>query len=316
MSSVRKKQDLDHSVWKLLKQQDLTQKKFLVAFSGGIDSLALLCILRKILPIDSLGACYFHHGEGSNQEYRDKAEKFCRETCEAWGISFYSLKTSKKLKTEAQYREHRYEALRSLKSKQGYDLIATAHHRDDLLETRILRLIRGTGGQGLEAMNVCAGDLVRPLLEMSKSELSEYLKKEKLRGVNDPSNRDLDPLRNWLRGRWLKALERHQPGSLKSLSRSLQTIAGELQQQAWGDLLSLNESYGESGIHRGFYLTLKAAEQRRLLAQYLFALGKRDFSQAQLEEIQKRLDKSQNVITFKVGGCQWEVNAQQIKVQS
>ncbi|MNL30993.1 hypothetical protein D3C87_1527600 [compost metagenome] len=79
-------------------------------------------------------------------------------------------------------------------------------------------------------------------------------------------------------------------------------------------MLAENEAYKSQGISRAYYLTLNGHEQKRLLAQYLWALGRKDFSSAQLEEIQKRLDKTQKVITFKIGGCNWDINAQQIKV--
>ena len=138
-----------------------------------------------------------------------------------------------------------------------------------------------------------------------------------VKALEDPSNKSLDPFRNWLRKKWISSLEKHSPGAVSSLARSLETLVQELQDRPWGDLLKQNDAGNKSnGLQRSFYLTLSPFEQKRLLAQYLFSLGKRDFSQAQLEEIQKRLDKSQKVITFKVGGCHWEVNAEQIKVQS
>lgn len=316
MTDVQVKRQLDHEVWKWVKHYSLQDQKILVALSGGSDSVALLKVLSKIHRKELLGACYFHHGEDSNQEYRKEAQVFCEQLCAQLGVKFYALKASELAKSEAQYRELRYEALERLKTQEGFVLLALGHHRDDLLETRLLRLIRGTGAQGLVAMNVYDRGLFRPLLEVSKSELVDYLGQEHLQALEDPSNQNLDPLRNWLRGEWLRALEERSSGAIGALARSLETIAQEIARRPVGDLLEINGAYRDSGILRSFYLTLSPIEQRRLLAQYLFALGKRDFSQSHLEEIQKRLDKSQKVITFKVGGCHWEVNAEQIKVQS
>lgn len=316
MKLKRAKQDLDHHVWKLVKTHSLNEKKILVALSGGTDSVALLRVFSKIHKKDLLGVCYFHHGEDSNQEYRKEAQVFCEKLCAKLGVAFFPLKSSVLAKSEAEYRELRYEALGRLMKEQGFQILATGHHRDDLLETRLLRLIRGTGSQGFHAMHVLKDDKFRPFLEVTKRELKKYLREEKLRVFEDPSNDKLDPLRNWIREEWLKALEKRSRGATSSLARSLETIALEMENRAWGDLLSQNEAYKTQGLSRGFYLTLSPFEQKRLLAQYLFALGKKDFSQSHLEEIQKRLDKSQKVITFKVGGCHWEVNAEQIKVQS
>ncbi|MGE9744425.1 tRNA lysidine(34) synthetase TilS [Bdellovibrio bacteriovorus] len=316
MKLSKAKQDLDHHVWKLIKLHSLQDKKILVALSGGTDSVALLRSLTKVRKKNLLGACYFHHGEDSNQEYRKEAQEFCEKLCKKLEIEFYPLRASQLAKSEAEYRELRYEALDRLKKEQGFELVATGHHRDDLLETRLIRLIRGTGAQGFAAMHVLRDGLFRPLLEISKKELKKYLREERLRSFEDPTNKALDPLRNWLREEWLKSLERRARGSTAALARSLETIAQEIENRPWGDLLGQNEAYKTQGLRRSFYLTLSPFEQKRLLAQYLFSLGKRDFSQSHLEEIQKRLDKSQKVITFKVAGCQWEVNAEQIKVQS
>ncbi|KHD87964.1 MAG: tRNA(Ile)-lysidine synthase [Bdellovibrio sp. ArHS] len=316
MKLKRAKQDLDHHVWKLLKTHSLNTKKILVALSGGTDSVALLRVLSKIHKKDLLGACYFHHGEDVNQEYRKEAQVFCEKLCAKLGVEFFPLKSSSLAKSEAEYRELRYEALERLMREQEFQILATGHHRDDLLETRLLRLIRGTGAQGFQAMHVLKDAKFRPFLEVTKRDLKKYLREEKLRIFEDPSNDSLDPLRNWIREEWLKALEKRSRGASAALARSLETIALEIENRPWGDLLSQNEAYKTQGLSRGFYLTLSPFEQKRLLAQYLFALEKKDFSQSHLEEIQKRLDKSQKVITFKVGGCHWEVNAQQIKVQS
>ncbi len=138
-----------------------------------------------------------------------------------------------------------------------------------------------------------------------------------MRAFEDPTNDSLDPLRNWVREEWLKSLEKKVPGGASgALGRSLETLALRVGTTRMGRSPESNEAYKSQGLSRGFYLTLNSFEQKKLLAQYLFSLGKRDFSQAHLEEIQKRLDKSQKMITFKVAGCHWEVNAQQIKVQS
>lgn len=327
MTLSKAKLDLEHHVWKLIKHHALQNRKVLVALSGGVDSVALLVVLAKVHKKELLGACYFHHGEESNTTYRNEAQKFCKQLCEHLGIAFFLKSASemgsvgeKDLKSEAkseeQYRQWRYVALGQVMKDQEFVLLATAHHRDDLLETRLLRLIRGTGAQGLQAMHTVKENIFRPFLEITKEELKEYLKELHLSAIEDPSNENLDPLRNWLRQSWLKSLESRSPGSSMALARSLETIAQEIEHHPWGDLLSKNEFSEAQGISRSFYLTLTSVEQKRLLAQYMYSLGKRDFSQAQLEEIQKRLDNSQKVITFKVAGCLWEVNAGQIKVQS
>lgn len=316
------KQDIDHRVWKLLKEHSLQDKKILVALSGGVDSAALLRILSKTHHIEKLAAAYFHHGDDGNQAYRDKALNFCEKLCMKMNVSFYPLqavRSSRSLKmSEEKYRLQRYEALRVLMRGQGFDVLVTGHHRDDLLETRLIRLLRGTGAQGLQAMAVFKDHIFRPLLDVGKAELKSYLRSEKVRSFEDPSNKSVDPLRNWIREEWLKDLERRQKGAVATMARSLDTIAHDAVIQSWGELLregQISTSESSRGLSRSFYLTLTSLEQKRFLAQYLYSLGKRDFSQAHIEEIQKRLDNSQKMITFIIGGCEWFINAEQIMVQ-
>ncbi|MFS4459848.1 tRNA lysidine(34) synthetase TilS [Bdellovibrio sp. HCB2-146] len=310
------KRNLDHEVWKLIKEYNLKDQKILIAFSGGVDSTALVRVLSKIHKPELLGLCYYHHGEDSNREYRKEAQVFTEKFAKKWGLTYFHLKSSELAKSEAQYRDLRYAALSRLMEEQGFTCLATGHHQDDLLETRLMRLIRGTGGQGLHAMYIYKAPLFRPFLETSKKELKKYLREEKIRAFEDPSNASLDPLRNWIRQDWLKALDKKSAGASGVFARSLETIARDLESSVWGELLSQNEDYKTQGLSRAFYLTLSPIEQRRMLAQYLFSLGKKDFTQSHLEEVQKRLDNSKKVITFKVAGFHWEINAEQIKVQS
>lgn len=308
---------LDHDVLKLLKADELLDRKILIGLSGGVDSVALLRVLSKLMPKENLKAFYYHHGEHENSIYRDEALVFCEKICSDLGIDFSFEKNEEVGTSENFYRNLRYQAFHEFMTINEYNILALGHHRDDLLETRLLRLLRGTGGQGLVAMRPLQENIFRPFLGHSKKDLAEYLLVEKLPLIQDPSNDSLDPLRNWLREYWLPQLEQRSEGSLASLARSLDTIASELDRQGAGqDLLAENEAYKSQGLSRIYYLSLSRFEQRRLLAQYLNFLKIKGFSQSHLEEVQKRLDNSQKVITFRVGGCNWEVNAEQIRVQS
>lgn len=310
------KRDFDHRLWKLLKSRHLEKKKFLIALSGGVDSVALLAAFAKVLPRAQLAAAYVHHGKTKSaiqKKYRRQAGELCRKLCADLDIEFYFLEVESKTNSEAELRTLRYDSLRKCRSANDFNFIALAHHRDDLLETRLLRLIRGTGAQGLQAMRIQDEDLFRPLLDFFKVELEEYLRAEKIKFLKDPSNKSDDPMRNWLRRSWLSSLEKKQKGGKAVLARSLDTLAEELS-VSQGDLLQRNEAFSSQALSRAFYLSLNPTEQIRLLAQYLLARGKRDFSQSHLEEIRKRLDKVQNDLTFRVASCNWHINAEQIKV--
>jgi len=315
---AKAKNQLEHTLWQSLCEYELQDKKILVALSGGVDSVALLLALVRVLSPSQVQAAYVHHGDFDNKTYRDKAQLFCVELCQRLGVKLHLLRVGSFVKSEADMREHRYHLLRDCLAAENIFCLALGHHHDDLLETRVLRLIRGTGPQGLPAMSIFRENLFRPFLSMSKDELKVYLRGYEQDYLRDPSNQSEDFLRNWIRRDWLPRLEAKQKGAVKSLGRSLTLISEALMQQgpAGRDLLAQNEAYIAEGISRSFYLTLTQSEQRRLLAQYLLFLGKIDFSQSQLEEVQKRLDKEQKELMFKVAGCNWIVNAGQIKVES
>lgn len=326
--------NLDHLLWKFLKENSLLEKKIILAVSGGLDSVALLHSFAKVFNKSQLIVCYVHHGsQGTSASYRDQAQEFVARLAHSENLEFVSLNFDQDLskikkngdkdrysekvpsevfQSEEVLREGRYQLLRNLLVERSFDLLALGQHADDLLETRLLRLIRGTGPQGLESMRGVSGDLCRPFLEISKNDLQSYLSEEGVKYLEDPSNVNESYLRNWLRQNWLPQLEQRQPGAVASFARSLQLIVNSLDQEQF-----VPEEYVNlQGISRSYYLTLDSGAQLRTLARYLFLLGIRDFSHSQLEEIKKRLANSQKVITFKVAGLFWDINAQQIRVRT
>lgn len=286
----------------------------LVAFSGGVDSAVLLCALTKIKYLN-LALCYVHHGDFTNKAYRDAASELAAATAKKNGLPLFVEKITQPLRTEDDMREARYLLLQKAAHEFQASGIALAHHADDLLETRMMRLIRGVGGaQGFVAMSEYYEHLWRPLLLFSKAELYVYAQKESISFLEDPTNQDLDPLRNWLRQSWLPQLEERIPGSLKSLSRSLENLAGRDSEED-RLLAKHNELHpGEVGLYLSYLLTLSLKSRRTLLAQYLYSLNKRDFSQGHLDEIIKRLDSTEKVHTFRVAGCVWSINAGRVIV--
>ncbi len=279
--------------------------------------MALLLVLKECRA--DIAAAYFHHGktaEKKQQLYRDRAALFCEKLCFELEVPFYRLDSPQRANSEAGFRKLRYGALQNLQQKEGFSILALGHHQEDLLETRLLRLIRGTGKQGLTAMAVFKETLFRPFLDVSKLELIHYVKVQGLKPLADPSNESVDPLRNWLRKRWLPQLEKRQPGGAASLARSLALLASEGKTSVRPDLLSRPNSLLGRALARDFWLSLGRVEQKRLLAQYLLDQKHRHFTQSHLEEICKRLDNPQKVFTFKVARLIWVVNAQQIEVQS
>jgi tRNA(Ile)-lysidine synthase len=302
--------DLEHLLWKELKEHEILERKILVGFSGGVDSLALLRTLHRVKRTQ-IEACYVHHGRGSNEQYRDAAAEFCRAFCETHSIPFHIQRhVGPELSSEAELRDFRHTSLALVREKTNSDFLALAHHREDLLETRLLRLIRGTGSQGFMSMRILQHEVFRPFLKISKNDLQTYLEDLSLEAFEDPSNADLHPMRNWLRQEWLVALEIRQKGAVSALGRSLEILAETLDEVMFPEGL-----FKEDFISRPHYLALSKTQQKQALAGYLLSQKVQNFSQSHLEEVQKRLDISKKGFTFKVGGADWVVNAEQVRVQ-
>lgn len=306
---------LDHKIWQSRASWPRF-KRILVALSGGMDSVVLLSVyqrLSKASPFEIVAA-YVHHGPGEQEVWRSKAQEHCQNLCQNSGIPMVTGgPSSVELKSEEALRDFRYRELRRLKAEHRCDFILTAHHAEDLLETRFLRIMRGTGPLGLEALSAFDEDLWRPFLKVSKEEIRQYVSENQLKFVDDPSNSSIDPLRNWLRYELFPIMEARQPGVVQNMSRSFQLLVEFLDSEVDNIDLTGSEMSGVE-FERDLYLSLSDQDQRKILVKSFLKLGLRDYSHGQILEIQKRLDNPQKVHTFRLVSTLWSVDAKQIHV--
>lgn len=315
--------DFEHSIWKQLKKHGLEDREsFILAVSGGLDSMVLLHALKKLKPKAQLIVAHFHHGDSGVKEvqtYRDQALNMVKASTEALNLSFYSGKSLEKLTSEDEFRKQRLKFFSQIKADFSEGILTTAHHKDDLLETWLLKMIRGTGPESLENFKFWNGQTLRPLLTFTKAELVEYAKAEGLTWLEDPTNQQNDYLRNWLRNEWLQSLANKVPGSLGNLTSSLQRLLDEIQKDDETIVInyesSKNNSQTKAYFDRTEFLQLSHSDRFKTLATALKGIGQREFSQGQLEEIIKRLDKNQKDIIFSVAGVNWFINAQQVMLE-
>lgn len=295
---------LHHQVWRSLRQAKLNSDRtrpFLVCVSGGADSMALLHIVKD-LPI-AVTVFHAHHGPELNSNFRDSSQRFVEDYCVKHKISIVTTQSKVGLKSENEMRKFRRAGVLKWLKQNPQGIVMTAHHAEDLLETRILRLIRGTGPHGLTAMSIWSPPFFRPFLELSSQDLRKFLADLDQTWVEDPSNQDSRYLRNWVRNRWLPALEKRKPGSVQRLSQSLESMIPEL-----------SRSRSTHEILRSEYASLTAKQQLEALAQLMRSHGLFQFTMGQLKEIQKRLDNPQKHLIFNIAGALWSVNAERITV--
>ena len=183
---------------------------YVVAVSGGVDSVVLLDLLAKN-PELKLVVAHFDHGIRSDST---EDRKFVEQLVRKYGLPFEYAKGKLGPKpSEALARKKRYEFLRSVQKKYQAQAIITAHHQDDLLETAIINLLRGTGRRGLSSLK-STDEIKRPLLNFTKQQLIDYAKKNNLTWYEDSTNQDETYLRNWVRHQILPKLSADQRSNL------------------------------------------------------------------------------------------------------
>ena len=206
----------------------LKHQPVLVALSGGADSVALLLILLE-LDIDCRAAHCNFHLRGA-ESMRD--ECFVRDLCQRLEVPLTvkefdvaAHQQSHGGSTEMACRELRYTWFEQERQQQECALIAVAHHADDQVETFFLNLLRGTGVRGLSGMTKLNGNIWRPLLNVSRSDIIDYLKSVEQDYVNDSTNAQNDFRRNRLRNIVLPLLETQFPQAHERILDTMGNLA-------------------------------------------------------------------------------------------
>ena len=196
----------------------------LVALSGGVDSMVLLHVLRQLgHPVVAA------HAEHGLRGIHGKADqewlvKWCRENGTAMhtvSLDVPRLRAEAKGSIEMLARTARADWLRATAHRLGLRHIATAHHRDDVVETLFMNLMRGTGVRGWRGIPRRSGPFIRPLLEVQRATLAAYAADKDIPFREDASNADQSFLRNRVRHELLPLLRRMNPGFDRAVARSV-----------------------------------------------------------------------------------------------
>jgi tRNA(Ile)-lysidine synthase len=210
--------------------------RVLVALSGGPDSVALLWLLREGLPAvgaDLAGVAHLNHRLRGRESSADEA--FCRTLagqlglrCDVERCDVGPLAASRRRSIEAVAHDVRYEFLERARVRLGATLVATGHTANDQAETMLWHLARGTGVRGLAGIRYRRRRVIRPLLDLSRAELEEWLGERGLAFRLDASNQDGRFTRNRIRHQVLPALTSAvSPRALEALARAARLAADE-----------------------------------------------------------------------------------------
>lgn len=243
--------------------------KYVVAVSGGVDSMVLLDLLTKQAKINLVVAHFDHGIRVESAEDAAFVEAKAKEYELPVETSSGQLGTTT---SEAEARAARYEFLRSMQKKHSAGAIITAHHQDDLIETAMLNILRGSGPRGLISI-LPKADLLRPLLLYRKVEIIDYAKANRLEWREDSTNQDEKLLRNYLR---LNILPKLTDAQRNEIVRNIDKVAKNVNEQ---DKLiaTLSHNILKRNIKRYGFSQLPSEVGSELLAYWLRSKNFRDF---------------------------------------
>ena len=218
----------------------------IIGVSGGADSVALAHILIK----QGYNVTIAHLNHGLRGKESDADEKFVKKLAEKWKVPYttHKIQLSDKGNLENQARLLRYAFLEKIRQEKNAKFIAVGHHLDDQIETILMHMQRGSGLRGLCGIKLRNDKIIRPLLDVRKQELIDYLKKEGIEYRTDESNFNTKLRRNLLRHKIIPELrkkDRHFEKKLLELSAAAQKQLAAVEKQArhWMGANIKNQSF-------------------------------------------------------------------------
>jgi tRNA(Ile)-lysidine synthase len=260
-------------------------QKILVAVSGGVDSMVLLHLLKKLSTASRWDLTVVHFNHQLRGKASDSDETFVRKAAAAMKLPFVveradvkKFAKESKLSIEMAARKLRHEFLARVARQRKIKTIALAHHADDQVELFFLRLLRGAAGglAGMKWQSPSPADkkvtLIRPLLDISKTELDQFARGNKIRFREDATNASPDFLRNRIRHQLLPLLRSKYQPALNKVVLRLMEITGAESELADDTVRLWISGKRSSGIEKNF-AKLPVAIQRRILNLQLHSLG-------------------------------------------
>ncbi len=253
-------------------------RSLLVAVSGGQDSLCLLRLLLDLQPKWGWQLAIAH----CNHRWRSDADAnaaHVEQLAQTWQVAYYSATAADSLSSEAAARNWRYQALAQIAEAQGCSTIVTGHTLSDRAETVLYNLIRGSGTDGLQALTWQRSltpklDLVRPLLNVTRSETGEFCQSLALPVWEDSTNQDWRYARNRIRQQLIPDLQAHfNPQVETALAQTAELLRADvayLEQQTdllWAAAIDSTDSSWK--IRRSVLQSAPLALQRRVVRRWL-----------------------------------------------
>ena len=252
--------------------------KYVVAVSGGVDSMVLLDLLRQ-KPKLELVVAHFDHGMRPDSA---ADRKLVQRIAAHYKLPFvYAQGSLGPGAGEALAREARYAFLRKVQTDQGAKAVITAHHQDDMLETAIMNLLRGTGRRGLSSLR-SRKELVRPLLEWTKKDIRDYADEHDIVWSEDGTNDDERYFRNYIRHNILSRFTKDGRRALLEHIKQATKVNDEIDGLLENDLA---DQPAKDELNRMWYMHLPYAVASEMMATWLRRNGVLQFDRHMIERL-------------------------------
>ncbi len=260
----------------------VSPKKYLIAVSGGLDSVVLLDMLAK--KHKNILVAHFDHG--IREDSKEDAI-FVRQLAVKYGVKFFTKREELGANaSEEKARRARYKFLRELSEKQNATIV-TAHHLDDVAETIIINMVRGTGWRGLAVLN--AEDIYRPLINFKKQEIINYAKQNNLKWREDSTNSLNVYMRNIVRHKI--DLNNEQKNELQILHQEQIRLAKEIKSEVTSLLKSIKN---DNKISRYFINSIDQASAYEIIRE----LTKGELTPNQIDSVINAIKTQRNGTIF------------------
>lgn len=258
----------------------ISEKKLLLAVSGGIDSMVLVDVFKQLGYDIAIAHCNF----GLRCEESNGDEHFVRNLASKDAIPVFvnhfdtkRYAAENKISIQIAARELRYNWFAEIMQQHGYDYLLTAHHADDSAETFLINFTRGTGIEGLLGIPQQNGTIIRPLLPFTREEIETYAKENNVLWREDSSNVSDKYLRNKLRHHVLPLLKELNPSFSQSFAQTIENLR-QAQALATDAAVLVYEKVVTSGNGREFINILKLLAYENYKAYLYQWLGKYGFT--------------------------------------
>jgi tRNA(Ile)-lysidine synthase len=270
-----------------------SSQRILLAVSGGADSMLMLHLFTHAGFSIAVAHCNFNlRGAESDGE-----EQFVADYCDKHNLAFYvkhfnteEYALENGISIEMAARDLRYDWFDRLLDKHGLDLLATAHHQDDVIETFLINLSRGSGIKGLSGIQPKSGRIIRPMLFTNRTEILEYCTRLKIGFRTDSSNLDTVYKRNLIRQEILPLLEKVNPAFRRNALKTIGNLheTGQLFQQRINEIKAAVYSEDHQGVMIHIEKLLAFSPLRTILFELIREFG---FQIEQTDDIIQSLNK-------------------------